>query len=518
MRRCFALLSLLLLPYLRADEPIRISLGSNVSLNPLIVVDEGQSQVFDLIYDRLITMDAQGHFLPQILERWDFSPDNRVLTLKVRPGLRWQDDSPLDARDILFTWKLIRTPKMLQLGDNQGAGIPAMELVDSLTLQIRLDRPRASLLAELYNFIPVPRTYPPVTDPAKHPYLTRPIGSGPFKVAPESSKEHLILKRWAGYRGPHPGAWPQVVFELQGGGGFKALEEGKIQFFEGGSWFDYYMIRTGVRGYKNVECRQGTRDGWRALWFNCDPKFSVLSDVRLRRALSELYPWDAIGKVRSMWPVQAAGCVWPPSSLAYDNSPHPLPRRQLAESYLDEAGWKRGADGWRRNSAGRELRLEYIYQAGPRVDPILNSFLVAARECGIRIEERAVSFEKTLEAQAKSQGDIWLVAWINNGPDPHGDYRLFTSDGIPSNTNLSHYRNPMVDQLFEDGVHATDAEQRSLIYRRINQILTADRPLMLLDYSVYYGFIHRRLKGVVYSNRGTVYGFVPGTRGWTLSN
>ncbi len=521
MRALLWMLLLVISPFARAqvayqetEEPIRLAFGTPPAMNPLIVMDESQNQVLDLIYDRLITMDAQGHFLPQLLESWTFSPDQRELTLKLRPGLRWQNEAPLDADDILFTWKLMRTPRMLQLGDNQSAGIPRMEKVDALTLRIRLDRPRATLLAELYNFIPVPRSYPPVTDPAKHPYVKMPVGCGPYRVSPESGKQGLVLVRWPGYRGPHPGQWPRIEFNNTASYATRRLDKGEIHFFESGSWFTYYMIRSGIRGYKNVMTVQGTREGWRGIWCNCDPRNSVLADVRLRRALAELYPWDAIGKLRSVWPVQAAGCVWPPSSFAYDPTPHPLPRRQVAEAYLDEAGWKRGPDGWRRNAAGQELRLEYVTENSDNT--IVSSFLAAARECGIRIEEKVVSYAKLQESQAKGKGDLWLVNWVNNGPDPHGDSRLFTTEGIISNTNVSHYTNPKIDQLFEDGVHATDSEQRSLIYRRINQILTADRPLILFDYAVYYGFYNRRLKGVIYNNRGNSYGFVPGMRGWAL--
>jgi peptide/nickel transport system substrate-binding protein len=517
MRSLLLMLLLGWFPWARAEEPIRIELNSSIALNPLIVVDEAQVQILDLIFDRLITMDAQGNFMPQLLESWTFSPDRRELILKVRPGLRWQNDAPLDADDILFTWKLMRSPQMLKLGDNQSAGIPHMEKLDALTLRIKLERPRATLLAELYNFQPVPRSYPPVTNPDKHPYVKFPVGSGPYRVSPESGKNKLILVRWNGYRGPHPGQWPRIEYNLAGGSAAtRRLENGEIHFFESSSWFTYYMLRSGIRGFKNVMSVQGTREGWRGIWCNCDPKFSVLSDVRLRRALAELYPWDAIGKLRSVWPVQAAGCVWAPSSWAYDGTQHPLPRRQLAESYLDDAGWKRGPDGWRRNAAGQELRLEYVAQKTANPDPIITSFLAGARECGIRIEERGVTYAQLTDAQAKGQGDLWLTNWVNNGPDPNGDSNLFTTEGIRSNTNVSRYRNPLIDQLFDDGVHATDPEQRSLIYRRINQILTADRPLILLDYAVYYGFYHRRLKGVVYNTRGNPYGFVPGMRGWRL--
>jgi peptide/nickel transport system substrate-binding protein len=502
---------------MRAQEPIRVGLNSTVRLNPVVVYSEDQNEVLDLVFDRLITMDLQGNFIGQILESWTLSPDNREMTLKVRPGLKWHDERPLDADDILFTWKMLRQPKILEWADNQAASIPSMEKVDSLTLRIKLARPRVTLFADLYNFIPVPRTFPPIVDPRRHPYDLAPIGSGPYRLDPSSTDKHLVLTRWPGYRGPHPGTWPKIEFILTAGAGpvAKQVESGRLDFGESGQWLEHYLARTGASAFHNVIPLQGTRDGFSALWFNCDPKLSLLGDVRLRRALAELYPWDAISKVRSVRPVLVAGCIWPPSSLAYDPTPRPLPRRQMAESYLDEAGWHRGQDGWRRNAKGQELRLEYMHTISASTDFILSSFVASARECGIRIEERVMDFHPIEEAQQEGKGDIWLTAWSNNGPDPNGDRRLFTSDGIPI-INFTRYRNPVVDQLFDDGLHATDPEQRALIYRRINQTLLADRPLLLLDYQQYFGFQNRRLRPVTYNKRGLVYGWVPGMRAWAL--
>jgi peptide/nickel transport system substrate-binding protein len=40
--------------------------------------------------------------LPGVAQRWDVSPDNKVFTFHLRPGMRWSDGHPFTADDILF--------------------------------------------------------------------------------------------------------------------------------------------------------------------------------------------------------------------------------------------------------------------------------------------------------------------------------------------------------------------------------------------------------------------------------
>ncbi|MBI3132970.1 MAG: ABC transporter substrate-binding protein [Acidobacteria bacterium] len=498
--------------------PIRV-VGSELDgINPLLIFNEDQIPPIDLVFDRLVTMDAQGTFLPEILERWELSSDLRQATLVVRPGLTWQDGHPLDAEDILYTWNLIRSPRMIEVSDNFGRWIPSMVKVGPLTLKVTSELPMATLLAELYNFIPVPKhLYRAVVDPAKHAFNWAPVGSGPFKVLPGANPKEVRLVRWEGYRGIHPGQAPGFLFKALETGFVPAMLAGGGDFFTyTGDWLSNYLLRKGAVGQGKLVAYNTVQDGFSALWINCDPKRSVLSDVRMRQALANLVPFEEYARQRAVRPIQVANSVWHPLSWAFDPSPKPLPKRGLALQLLDQGGWKLGPKGWRQNAQGKELILSLIMSGSLNRSPLVRKWVESLQSAGIRVDLQEVSGNQALKAQVEGRGDIWLSGWVNNGPDPSGDRLLYTSEGILSHTNFMGYQNPEVDRLFEVGRHEVDLDARKAIYHRINQILFRDRPLILLEYNPAYAITSKELKGVAFSSRGVHYGFIPGIRGWRL--
>ncbi|HJV89328.1 MAG TPA: ABC transporter substrate-binding protein [Holophagaceae bacterium] len=499
--------------------PIRVLSTEVDNINPLLITAEDQIPIVDLMFDRLVGMNAQGEFIPEILEHWELSPDKRQATLVVRPGLAWQDGHPLDAEDILFTWKLIRTPAMVKAGDNQGRWIPNMTKVGRLTLKVTSSAPMATLLAELYNFIPVPsHLYKPVTDPANHAFNWAPVGSGPYRVLPGATGKDVRLVRWEGYRGPYPGKAPAFVFKTVQGSYPKAMYAGEGDFLNySSSWLPNYLLQKGVVGGGRLVAFNTVQDGFSALWMNCDPQRSVLADVRLRQALANLIPFDEYARQRIVRPIQVANSVWHPLSWAFDPTPKPLPKRELALQLLDQAGWTLGPKGWRQNARGQELILTFYLAGSLNQTPVVKRWVECLQEAGVRVDCQVVSTSGIFKMQYQGKGDIWMSGWVNNGPDPSGDRLLYSSEGIQSRTNWSSFRNAEVDRLFELGAQEVDLEARKGIYQRINQILFRERPLILLEYSPAYAMATKELKGVVFSGRGMNYGFIPGMRGWSLA-
>ena len=149
------------------------------------------------------------------MESWTLLKGGREVVLKLRPGLSWQDGSPIQAEDVVFTWKALRLPRVRQVGDTV-AGVTSLDSLVAegpLTVRIHLKRPRGTLLSDLYNFVPVPRHHYQVgPNPLNDRVNFAPVGSGPYRVVGQATTRRLVLERWGGYRGVHPGVAPG--FEL----------------------------------------------------------------------------------------------------------------------------------------------------------------------------------------------------------------------------------------------------------------------------------------------------------------
>lgn len=505
---------------LRAASPIRVCLEDWTTLNPLLMSRDTDVEVTDLVFDRLVTLDDHGEFIPELLQGWEIRRDGREVLLHLRPGMTWQDGRPIEAEDLVFTWRMLRLPQVRAINDT----VPGVRSLDDLqaegplTVRIRLAKPRGTLLSDLYNFIPVPRhLYAMGTKPRTAAVNFAPVGSGPYRVVGQASRSEIRLERWSGYRGAHPGVWP--AFELKNLNALKgvraALAAGELHLCPVGS-FTHYLVRHGAILGGKLRAYASPQAAFNAFFLNCDPKRSLLGDVRLRQALAELVPWEELARGRQFFGTRLATSFWPPESWAYDPTPRPLPRLRRARALLEEAGWRLGPDGVRRDAQGRPLALVAYEQTEAGPHSVTHLLVEQAARVGMQITIRQVPFDDLGRKSAAHDGDLWSYGWTT-GLDPNDDSPLFTSDGLRSGANVSAYHNPEVDRLFDEGQHTLDPEARKRIYRRIAGILWRDRPVIPLTYNLTRCIASPDLRGVAFNVLGQTYGFWPGRRGWTLA-
>jgi peptide/nickel transport system substrate-binding protein len=515
------LLMMSLVLCIQAAEPITVGLEKSVlSLNPLLLSREVESQVVDMAFDRLVTLDDKGAYVPQMLSGWEISKDGRDILLTLRPGQVWQDGKPITAEDVVHTWHMLSLPEVRKVFDLEGVRtLDSVKAEGPLKVRIHLRQARATLLADLYNFQPVPRhLYGTGADRYSHPLNLAPVGSGPYRVLAGATSKEMHLELWPGYKGPHPGRWERFYFRVQSEEPavyVRQLKSGDFHF-AAMDWFHHYLLRKGVFGDGRLVPRTVPTASFDTFWLNCDPKSSLLSDQWLRVALAELLPWEFLMAQRSLRSNRPAYSLWPPQSWAFDASAQHLPKLERARELLDAAGWEMGPAGHRVNAKGRELRLVvYARQVFSTTDAV-QAFCELAEKVGIAIELRRISVDEVTNMSAKGQGDIWCYPW-NTSLDPNDDAPLFTTAGIASGVNVCHFRNAEVDHLFDLGRHELDPAARKNLYLQINTIVQREHPIIQLTYGVAYLGISPHLQGVAFNSLGQSYGFVPGRRGWALT-
>jgi peptide/nickel transport system substrate-binding protein len=505
---------------LGAATPIRLGLSGWSTLNPLLLSRDTDEEAVDLLFDRLVTIDEQGHFIPELLESWDIQNGGRDILLHLRPGMTWQDGSPIEAEDVVFTWKMLRLPQVRAINDT----VPGIRTMDSLTAEgpltvhIHLARPRGTLMSDLYNFIPVPRKfYAMGPHPATQPIDFTPVGSGPYRVVGQGNRQEVRLERWDGYRGAHPGKWP--AFDLINIDPIKdvraPLLDGRLHLCPVAA-LTHYLVRQGAILKGRVKAYAAPQAAFNAFFLNCDPKLSLLGDVRLRQALAEMVPWEELSRGRELFGTRLATSFWSPESWAYDPTPRPLPKLSRAVALLDEAGWHLGPDGLRHDAQGHTLSLVAYEESDAGRRSVTHLLVARAAKIGVRIEIRPVSFGDLGVKSANHEGDIWSYGWTTS-LDPNDDSPLFTHEGLLGKANVSSYVNPEVDRLFDEGLHTLDPEARKRIYQKIAGLIWRDRPVIPLTYNLNRYIANDSLQGVGFNPLGQPFAYWPGMRGWTLA-
>jgi peptide/nickel transport system substrate-binding protein len=137
------------------------------------------------VYDTLYSAGADMRPRPQMAEGHDVSADGRVWHIRLRPGLRFHDNTPVLARDCIAS--LQRWSQRDPMGQIMAAVVEQWNAPGDRTIELRLTRPFPLLLDALAKpdascpfVMPerIARTDPMVA-------FTEVIGSGPYRFLPD---------------------------------------------------------------------------------------------------------------------------------------------------------------------------------------------------------------------------------------------------------------------------------------------------------------------------------------------
>ena len=133
-----------------------------------------------MVWDTLFASDEKFEIQPQMAESATVSEDGKTYTIKLRPGLKWHDGSPVTPDDCIASIK--RWGQRDGMGQQMMAVVESMEAVDDLTFTIKLKETWGLVLAALGKMSSnVPFMMPKrlaETDP--HEQVPDSIGSGPY--------------------------------------------------------------------------------------------------------------------------------------------------------------------------------------------------------------------------------------------------------------------------------------------------------------------------------------------------
>jgi peptide/nickel transport system substrate-binding protein len=100
-----------------------------------------------MVYDTLFAMDDEGVIKPQMVEKYDESPDKLTFTFTLREGLFWHDGAPVAAEDCIASIK--RWAAKDTLGQKVMTFVDAITAQDARSFTIKLKEPTGLLIFAL---------------------------------------------------------------------------------------------------------------------------------------------------------------------------------------------------------------------------------------------------------------------------------------------------------------------------------------------------------------------------------
>lgn len=453
-----------------------------------------------LLDQTLLDLRDGTNVIPGAAVSWSASPDKRVYTFKLRPGVRFSNGREAEARDYAFSIERILNPATAAPNcgyyqhiagyENYAHGVTnhvaGLSAPCSDTLVIELDRPDPVFANLMTITVAVPAEEVARLGPR---FSIQPVGTGPYMVRDWKRGVRLRLKKNPYYHGLEPQHLDGVVIMIGGD------ETTHLMMFERGELDIASITGFGIPVSSFRRLRQDPR--WHDLFervglFNTDyltlnTEMPPFTNVLVRRAVNYAINRDKWMRVNLGYATHAEGAIprgmpgFNPALKGYEFNPN------KARALLAEAGLPLPIHTVLWHSLDESFR--FLAQ-GVQAD---------LKRVGIEVDLKPVTFAQLISAaHIRHEVPMATTGWTVSIPDPSDmlgtqfDGRSVTND---ETMNLAFYQNPQVDRLLDEAAPESDLNRRFELYHQAEQLIVRDAPWAFLGFGNLYALRQRWLKG-----------------------
>lgn len=439
-----------------------------------------QAVIFSLIFSNLVKVDKDEHtIIPDLADSWEVSPDAKVYTFHLHPGVTWQDGQPFTANDVAFTinqsfkykfrytnaeWQMVEGADAVQGGTAETAS--GVKVIDDNTIQITLANPNSQYLRQIVDpeDVILPEHILKSVDPAaieKSQFATTdPIGTGPYKFVkyatdqeadftadPNYFKGEAHITKLFMLRTPANAA----VAQAASGGLDLVLRIAPADYDAAAKIADMKVVAVPGVGETSMEIN-----------------VKNVPNKLARQAIS--YAIDRAGIVASIFNGRAQALTdgIPPGFKEYPDLTAYNQNLDKAKQLLQQSGW----------DTSKPFRIIYdqTYPSVPDYMPVIQQNLQAI---GLNVELDP-SDSTTFINRFHNQQDSYEAAMQNGGDEGISPQRSANYYDCTRPDFRLGYTNCQVDQLFKDALQTSDATKQDTDYHQIAKILNDELPSVSL--------------------------------------
>ncbi len=418
---------------------------------------------------------------PRLAQSWQWSADHRTLTLQLRPGVRWNDGTPVSAEDVRWTWQAQTHPEVAWGYADMKESITAVEAVDPLTVRVAFDKVSSSQLTDLNEGAILPKhrwSRLPFSEwqGSSDWFLDNLVVDGPFALDSWNPQEEISLRRNDHYHKENLPYVDRVVIRIipQKSNQIQQLLSGEVDFV------DHLPAAEGAR----IRQAEGVEilDFWHRqydfiCWNLANPLFA---EREIRQALTQAIDRQSI--IDALWFGYARISTSPIISSVWahhrDIRPWPYDPAE-ASRILRDQGWRDTDGDGVLDRRGRKFSFELSTNADSqlRVDAAV-MIQEQLRRIGIEARVRRMELNTLIDKNLAHEFDATIGAW---GIDTSLDLTYaFHSDSIDNGYNFGAYSVPQVDRLIVETKTVSDPAQLFSLVKQIQARLHEDQPYTFL--------------------------------------
>ncbi len=473
------------------------------NFNPLLSPSQTRWPTPAGIYEPMMIYNTlKGQYVPWLATSHSFSDDNLSLDFETRPGVLWSDGKPFTAKDVAFTFNLLKKHPAL----DQHAIWKVLESVEAPTeskVTFAFSRVFTPGLFRIAQQPIVPEhVWSKLDDPVAFAN-PEPVATGPFTVVKTFQNQIYEL-------GKNPNYWQEGKPQIAGlrFPAYPSNEPAALALMNGEiDWSGKFIpdiekvyVAKDPEHHKYWFPNMGTTHN---LYTN-DLR-APLSDVRVRKALSMAIDRERITKIAVHGytvPVAAHGL-----SRAFDSwkNPDVLEDKDWvsydpakANALLDEAGLKKNDDGVRLGPDGNPLDLTINVVTGwsdwvTAVQLIIKNF----EAVGVKARMKTLAFSAYFDALQRGNYDL-SMGWAEEGPTPYMYYRFVMSGaaakpiGEAAPMNWNRFKDDEVDAALAAFEKTRDPKEQRALSDKLQALYSKYAPLIPLHPSPSWGICNTK--------------------------
>jgi peptide/nickel transport system substrate-binding protein len=444
--------------------------------------------------DSLVSQTKSGKVVPWLATSWKTTPDHLTWTFNLKPGVKFSNGEPLDAKAVVDNFYAWLNPETLNptVQTYIGEYFKSAKVIDDTTFQLTLSKPYAPLLPVIsqgYFGILSPSSYKGGAETV----CNSPIGSGPFIVQKWTHGQNITFVRNDDYNSAPQNALHQgpayaekliwsyvndpttrygslttgqsnVIYDVPGPDWATAQTEYEVQQYITPGRPDTLDLNTINGPFKDQKVRE-------AFAYGADRKAAVAS------AFEGKTPYNGNGALSQTTPNFNPNLedTWP-----YDPA--------KAEGLLDQAGWTKNSDGVREKD-GQPLDIKLIYGANSIITnegaTVLQDLQAQWKEIGFNVELKPLAFAELFAAEytKPTSYDATIGYWTS----PTAGVMLITwrpwNGKEPNSYNSPFYNDPHLIDLIEKGNASFDEASKDKYYGEAQEIVTKGKAAVVGVYT-----------------------------------
>ena len=448
-------------------QTLRIGLAEDPDvLDPTLARTFVGRIVFAGLCDKLFDLDEKLNVVPQLATGFQWSPDNKALTIKIRPGVTFHDGEKLDAAAVKFN---IERHKTMMGSNRRGelAPVTSVDVVDESTVRLNLMAPFSPLVAMLTDRAGM-MVSPKAAQAAGQNFGAKPVCSGPFRFVERVAQDRIVLERFPNYWNKGEIHFDKLVYQpiVDSTVRLANLKSGQLDFIERVGTSDVAALKSDNRfklqriveiGYQGITINTGKSEMAQKNPLGRDPRVREAFELSLDREGIVQVAMDGEGLPGNQWV--------PPTSAFYAKNA-PIPKRDVAraKALLKEAGIPNPTVMLMTPTTSDAQKIAQVVQA-------------MAKEAGFDVKIQSTEFATSLNLADKGEFEAYVLAWSGRA-DPDGN--LFSFYACKQPLNYSGYCVPEVDDLINKSRTAVDPAARLKLFEQIATRVEKDRPIVYL--------------------------------------